>query len=113
MLHRTAATTVAAAAALMLAVPTAASAATGPAHRPSDSSTVTYAASAAVIPNPERGFDHTTETHYRADGSGYTPLDLATLRSYRADGITQIVRVFYMEKFVDQTRLDPACRAVS
>jgi hypothetical protein len=106
--HRIVAGAVAAAAALTLAVPTAASAASATHRPPSHSSTVSYAASDAMIPNPERGFDHTTATHYRADGTGYTPLDLATLRSYRADGVTQIVRVFYMEKFVDQARLDPA-----
>ena len=34
-----------------------------------------YVASTAVIANPERGFYHHTETHYRADGTGYEPLD--------------------------------------
>ncbi|KQO60334.1 DUF4832 domain-containing protein [Curtobacterium sp. Leaf261] len=113
MFRRSATIVLAAAAAIALGVPTSASAATdlhhGPGPGPSPSTTtVSYAASDAVIANPERGFDHTTETHYRADGSGYTPLDLATLRSYRADGITQIVRVFYMEKFANQAQLDPA-----
>lgn len=78
----------------------------------SSTSTVDYTASDAVIPNPDRGFDHTTETHYGADGSGYDPLDPAVLRGYRADGITQIVRTFYLEKFVDQATLDPAWLAL-
>jgi hypothetical protein len=102
-------TTAALAAGIALAVPTTAWASAPAGHHPAPTtSTVTYSASDAVIPNPSRGFDHTTETHYRADGSGYTPLDLQTLRGYRADGVTQIVRVFYMEAFVHQQRLSPA-----
>lgn len=73
---------------------------------PVPSTTVSYAASSAVIPNPQRGFYHHTETHYRADGSGWVPLDRATLEGYRAEGITQVLRVFYLEKFVNQTQLD-------
>jgi len=65
-------------------------------------SVVTYAASDAVIANPERGFDHTVNTHYRADGSGFVPLDADVLAGYRGEGITQVVRVFYLEKFVDE-----------
>lgn len=109
MQHRTI-TTVALAAALALAVPTTAwaSSPTGHPARTATTSTVTYTASDAVIPNPSRGFDHTTETHYRADGTGYTPLDAATLRGYRAEGVTQVVRVFYMEAFVQQQRISPA-----
>jgi len=109
MQHRTI-TTAALAAVIALAVPTNAWASSSHSdHHPAPtSSTVSYTASDAVIPNPQRGFDHTTETHYRADGSGYTPLDAGTLQGYRADGVTQIVRVFYMEAFVDQRRLGPA-----
>lgn len=70
------------------------------------STTVTYEASDEVIANPQRGFYHHTETHYRADGSGYTPLDGATLEGYRDEGITQILRVFYLEKFVATPELD-------
>lgn len=68
--------------------------------------TETYEASNAVIANPERGFYHHTETHYRADSSGYVPLNGATLRGYRSEGITQILRVFYLEKFVDNDTID-------
>lgn len=104
MLHRTI-LTVAAATVIALAVPTTAAASPG-GH--ASTSTVRYTASDAVIANPSRGFDHTTETHYRADGSGYTPLDATTLAGYRDEGVTQIVRVFYMEAFVDQRHLSRA-----
>ncbi|MFI6423777.1 DUF4832 domain-containing protein [Promicromonospora sp. NPDC050880] len=71
-------------------------------------STATYTPSDENIANPQRGFYHHTETHYRADGSGYTPLDQATLAGYRAEGITQILRVFYLEKFAGTPQLDQA-----
>ncbi|MEV8376125.1 DUF4832 domain-containing protein [Kribbella sp. NPDC056861] len=71
--------------------------------------TRTYTASDAVIANPERGFYHHTETHYRADGTGYTPLDRTTLTNFRTqENITQILRVFYLEKFAGQDKLDKA-----
>lgn len=92
----------------VLAPAGAASAASAP-----DPVVVDYAASDEVIANPERGFDHTTNTHYYEDGTGYTPLDPATLAAYRSDeGITEIVRVFYLEKFTDQPVLDPAYLAL-
>jgi hypothetical protein len=101
-------TTTAIAAALALAIPATASAHQAAAHPASVTSrTVTYAASDAVIPNPARGFYHSTETHYLKDGSGYEPLDLASLRAFRNEGVTQILREFWMEKFVDQKKLDP------
>jgi len=68
--------------------------------------TVDYQPSDATIANPQRGFYHHTETHYRADGSGYEPLDAATLAGYRDEGITQILRVFYLEKFTASPTLD-------
>ncbi len=71
-----------------------------------ETTTVTYVENDTVIPNPQRGFYHHTETHYREDGTGYTPLDGATLESFREEGITQILRVFYLEKFADQAQLD-------
>ena len=74
--------------------------------RPGRYDTVEYAPSAEVIANPERGFYRHTETHFREDGSGYTPLDLQTLRGYRDQGFTQILRVFYLEKFTDTPTLD-------
>jgi len=73
-----------------------------------DVTTRTYASSSANLANPERGFYHHTETHYRADGSGYVPLDAVRLRAWREEEkITQILRVFYLEKFVDTDRIDP------
>ena len=74
--------------------------------------TVDYQPSDATIANPQRGFYHHTETHYRADGSGYTPLDGATLAGYRDEGITQVLRVFYLEKFAATPQLDPAWLAL-
>jgi hypothetical protein len=74
----------------------------------SDPVTVTYAENDGVIANPQRGFYKHTETHYRADGTGYTPLDQATLAGYRDQGITQILRVFYLEKFAANPVLDQA-----
>ncbi|WP_328324901.1 DUF4832 domain-containing protein [Kribbella sp. NBC_00382] len=71
------------------------------------STTRTYTASTDVIANPERGFYHHTETHYYADGSGYVPLDKTTLRNFRTqENVTQILRVFYLEKFSGQDKLD-------
>lgn len=67
-----------------------------------------YQVDESVVANPERGFYHHTETHYFADESGYAPLDEAVLRGFRYEGVTQILRVFYLEKFVDTDTLDPA-----
>lgn len=69
---------------------------------------VQYAETDAVLANPQRGWYRHTETHYREDGSGYAPLDADVLRGYRAEGTTQVLRVFYLEKFADQPRLDQA-----
>ena len=71
-----------------------------------------YAPSDAVIPNPQRGFYDHTETHWFEDGSGYTPLVASDLRAARADGVTQILRVFYLEAFADSATLDPAWLAL-
>jgi hypothetical protein len=69
----------------------------------------TYEPSDANLANPERGFYHHTETHYRADGSGYAPLDGERLATWRQDEqITQILRVIYLEKFASLDKLDPA-----
>lgn len=70
------------------------SAATGPA-------VVIYDENDAPIANPARGWYKHTETHSRADGSGWTPLDAATLATYRDQGFTQILRVVYLERYVD------------
>ena len=68
--------------------------------------TVSYTASTANIANPERGFYKHLETHYRADGSGYSPLRSSDLAGDRAQGITQVMRVFYLEKFASRETLD-------
>lgn len=61
----------------------------------------TYAGTDEIIANPERGFYHHTETHARADGTGYSPLDAAELQEWRQnEQVTQILRVFYLERFV-------------
>jgi hypothetical protein len=89
---------------LSLALPTQVAVAQG-----NGSTTRTYTASTDVIANPERGFYHHTETHYYADGSGYVPLDRTTLTNFRTqENITQILRVFYLEKFAGQDKLDKA-----
>lgn len=62
---------------------------------------VTYAEDEAVIANPARGFYHHTETHSYSDGSGWTALQPSTLAGWRAEGISQILRVVYLERYVD------------
>lgn len=86
----------------------AAPAALVPASAEASSTTITYDESEGVIANPQRGFYKHTETHYRADGTGHTPLDRATLEGYRDQGITQILRVFYLEAFAADPAIDPA-----
>ncbi|MFD1722858.1 DUF4832 domain-containing protein [Amnibacterium endophyticum] len=61
--------------------------------------TVTYAASSANIANPERGFDHETDTHYRDGGKDWEALTDAQLRAWRKLGDTQINRVYYLDDF--------------
>ncbi|HEU4808773.1 MAG TPA: DUF4874 domain-containing protein, partial [Homoserinimonas sp.] len=75
-------------------------------------SAVDYTESDQIIANPQRGFYHHTETHFRSDGTGYTPLDADELRGLRAEGVTQILRVFYLEKFAETETLDPAWLAM-
>ena len=60
--------------------------------------TVDYVGTSTLMPNPERGFYHHTETH----SNDYTALDLATLQGYRRDEqITLILRLFYLEDFIN------------
>ncbi len=62
-----------------------------------------------AVTNPERGFYHYTGTHFRADGSGYTPLDGAQLSRWRtAEGVTLVYRIFYLEKYATRDLLDAA-----
>ncbi len=61
---------------------------------------VTYTADHTNIANPARGFYHVADTHYLdAKGTGWTPMDGAELRSWRAEGITQVLREAYLENF--------------
>ena len=67
----------------------------------------TYAETSALIANPDRGFYHYTETRFRSDGTGLTPLDAATLTRWRTqENITLIYRIFYLERFVSQDTID-------
>ena len=51
-----------------------------------------------VFASPERGFYHHTET----TSAAYSPLDEATLVSFRTgESITHVLRVFYLDSFVD------------
>ncbi|PTT20313.1 hypothetical protein DBR36_06020 [Microbacterium sp. HMWF026] len=72
--------------------------------------TVVYAEDPSVIANPARGWYHHTETHSYPDGTGWTPLDPAELTRLRAEGVTQVLRVVYLERYVDAD-LDPAVLA--
>jgi hypothetical protein len=66
-----------------------------------------YAGTTDLVANPDRGMYHYTETHYRSDGSGYTPLDVNLMRRWRTDeGVTLVYRVFYLEAFATRDRLD-------
>ncbi|WP_448642068.1 DUF4832 domain-containing protein [Geodermatophilus sp. URMC 63] len=68
---------------------------------------VTYAGTDEVIANPERGFFHYTETRWSPDGSAYTPLDAATLTSWRTtEAVTLVYRVFYLGGLVDSDTVD-------
>jgi hypothetical protein len=58
----------------------------------------TYAADNSNVANPERGFYHHTETN----SGSYSFLNETTLRSYRTQGITLILRVFYLNDFVNK-----------
>ena len=68
-----------------------------PTHATAPATKATYISADSLFPNPERGFYHHTETH----SGSYSSLDLSTLRYYRErEGITLILRVFYLEEFV-------------
>ncbi|HWS36937.1 MAG TPA: DUF4832 domain-containing protein [Actinoplanes sp.] len=54
--------------------------------------TRTYTGSSAVITNPGRGFFTYTETHLRADGSGWEPLSVTGTH-------TLVFRIVYLEKY--------------
>jgi hypothetical protein len=93
------------AAALGVAVPVTAASAV-PAHPAPH--TVTYRASTADIANPERGFDHETDTHFVDGGKGWAALTDTQLRAWRKLGDTQINRVYYLDDFAKGADLSPA-----
>jgi hypothetical protein len=71
-----------------------------PVHATSQTTTVVYTPTTMLFPNPERGFYHHSQTHSK----DYSPLNLATLKSYRQDdNITLILRLFYLDDFVTNT----------
>jgi Domain of unknown function (DUF4832)/Domain of unknown function (DUF4874) len=82
----------------VLAVPVSASAASAP-H------TVTYRATDANIANPERGFDHETDTHFADGGAGWEALTDTQLQAWRKLGDTQINRVYYLDDFASGANL--------
>jgi hypothetical protein len=86
-----------AAAAVVAATTPAAATAPRPAPVPT---VVSYQEDESVITNPARGFYRHTETHSRADGSGWTPLTTSALEGFRAEGASQILRVVYLERYV-------------
>src|SRR4051812_15230566 len=84
----------------LLALSAAGSAAAHPARPAGRTTEVTYQADTGVVANPMRGFYHPADTDYRdANGTGYVPLDESTLRSWRAEGITQVLREFWLQYF--------------
>ncbi len=71
--------------------------------------TQNFEGSSSVIANPDRGLFHYTETHSRADGSGYVPLDASAAANSRTrEGVTLVYRIFYLERFVATDQLDAA-----
>ena len=53
--------------------------------------------------NPERGFYH----HTQSLASSPAPLDLSALQSVRAGGRTVLLRVYYLDDFLDTDTLSP------
>jgi len=62
-----------------------------------DGQVVTYQASNAIFPNPERGFIHTYSTL-----SDNNSLSTATLAALRSRNVSLILRVIYLQDFKDQ-----------
>jgi Domain of unknown function (DUF4832)/Domain of unknown function (DUF4874) len=59
--------------------------------------TLTYVEDTTSFPNPERGFYHHTETH----STNYSVLNETILGNYRKDNVTLVLRLFYLENFVN------------
>ncbi len=64
--------------------------------------TVTYTASSANFPNPERGFYKYSDTE--SSSSGYNLLNQSSLTNYRVNqNITLVFRYFYLKDFVNSS----------
>ena len=59
--------------------------------------TISYDISAAIFPNPERGFMHTMDVH--SEGA---PLSTSLLATMRSQNVSMILRYFYLENFKDK-----------
>ncbi|HEY0000088.1 MAG TPA: DUF4832 domain-containing protein [Actinoplanes sp.] len=71
--------------------------------------TVTYDASSAVIPNPGRGFFTYTETHLTDSPDDYVPLNADDLAAARVNDARSVVfRIFYLEKYRDVDTISKA-----
>lgn len=62
---------------------------------------ITYSQSAEIFPNPERGFIHNYEVHSVGQG-----LNVTQLGNLRAENVTLILRIYYLEDFKTTTLSD-------
>ena len=77
---------------------------TGATPSPAPTVSHTYAGTSALIANPDRGFYHYTDTHFRSNGTGSTPLDAATLTRWRTqENITLVRRIFTLKNLPRRT----------
>ncbi|WP_436529571.1 DUF4832 domain-containing protein [Actinoplanes sp. HUAS TT8] len=96
----------AAAAAIVLLAPGAAFAAT-----PKTTTSRAYGVSGEDFANPGRGFFTWSESHLRADGSGWAALDAGALADARTSLSRSVVyRIIYLEKYRDLDTLSAADR---
>src|SRR5688572_14481441 len=58
---------------------------------------VNYNSTSAAIANPERGFYKHNEVH----SANYSQLDQGSLNAYRNNNMTLLLRLFYLEGFVN------------
>ena len=75
---------------------------------PPDTAIINYVESQEIFPNPERGFVHNYVVY--SEGAG---MSASTLSSLRNNNVTMIVRVFYLEKFLDKPLSDAQLDLVS
>ena len=64
---------------------------------PVTDNTISYDISAAIFPNPERGFMHTMDVH--SEGAG---LNVSSLANMRSQNVSMILRYYYLENFKDK-----------